>query len=280
MRFGGQMDRTFIILDIIAAVIIICGVINGTRKGFLRTVLTLAVYLLAVIGAAVVSDALSVQVYDQYCREAVISAAETTIINTEDELKNALSEAVGDEISAEAEKITAEFSGQDLTDPEKSDKLNSVLESVFDSFRYELDDSMPVKVSDDMEYDDMKTDLFRFITEGDTRAAAEYIEETTVRSIVIRVIDYVLWIVSFTVISIVGKGIVRAVLAVRKIELVKSTDMILGGVLGLLKSLLLLSALTIIVKLIIDITGGIGALSEEAVQNTIFFKFIYNIFDI
>lgn len=274
------MDRTFIILDIIAAVIIICGVINGTRKGFLRTVLTLAVYLLAVIGAAVVSDALSVQVYDQYCREAVISAAETTIINTEDELKNALSEAVGDEISAEAEKITAEFSGQDLTDPEKSDKLNSVLESVFDSFRYELDDSMPVKVSDDMEYDDMKTDLFRFITEGDTRAAAEYIEETTVRSIVIRVIDYVLWIVSFTVISIVGKGIVRAVLAVRKIELVKSTDMILGGVLGLLKSLLLLSALTIIVKLIIDITGGIGALSEEAVQNTIFFKFIYNIFDI
>lgn len=274
------MDRTFIILDIIAAVIVICGVINGTRKGFLRTVLTLAVYLLAVIGAAVVSDILSVQVYDQYCKEAIISAAETAITNTEDKLKNSISEAVGDEISAETEKIASEISGQDLTDPEKSDKLNSVLESVFDSFRYELDDSMPVKVSDDMEYDDMKTDLFRFITEGDTRAAAEYIEETTVRNIVIRVIDYVLWIMSFTVISIVGKGIVRAVLTVRKIELVKSTDMILGGVLGLLKSLLLLSALTIIIKLIIDITGGIGALSEEAVQNTMFFKFIYNIFDI
>ena len=274
------MDRAFIILDIIAAAVIICCTVNGVHKGFLKTVLTLAVYLLALVGAAVISDPLSRRLYDEYCKEAIVSAAETTIINTEDKLKDALSEALGEEVSSETEKIVPDDIRGDLTNPEISDKLNSVLESVFDSFRYDLDDSMPVKVSDDMVYDDMKADLFQCIAEGDTRAAAEYIEETTVRGIVVKVLEYVLWIVSFTVISVVGKGIVRAVLAVRKIELVRSTDMLLGGVLGLLRSLLLLSALVIIVKLIIGITGGIGILSEAAVQNTIIFKFIYNLFDI
>ncbi|MGN0695141.1 MAG: hypothetical protein ACI4J5_00070 [Oscillospiraceae bacterium] len=274
------MDRAFLILDIIAAAILICGTINGVHKGFLKTVLTLAVYLLAVIGAAVISGPLSAQLYDEYCKEAIISAAEKTIINTEDRLKNALSEAVSEEIYSEAEKITDSISQQDLTNPEISDKLNSVLEPVFDSFRYELDDSMPVTVSDDMVYDDMKTDLFRFIAEDDTRAAAEYIEETTVRSIVVKVIEYVLWTVSFIVISIVGKAVVRAVLAVRKIELVRSADRLLGGVLGLLGALLLLSAVVVIVKLVIGITGGIGFLSEEAAQNTVLFKYIYNLFDI
>ncbi|MGN0691543.1 MAG: hypothetical protein ACI4K7_04250 [Oscillospiraceae bacterium] len=274
------MDRGYMILDIIAAAVLICGIINGVCKGFLKTVLTFAVYLLAIIGAALISNAFSFQIYDEYCRESIISAAENTIINTEDKLKNAIFEAVGEEISSEAEKIADDVGQRDLTNPEISDKLNSVLEPVFDSFRYELDDSMPVTVSGDMVYDDMKTDLFSLITEGDTRAAAEYIEETTVRGIVVRVIEYVLWTVSFVVISIVGKAVVRAVLAVRSIELVRSADRLLGGILGLFGGLLLLSAVVIIVRLIIGITGGIGFLSDDAAQNTILFKFIYNLFDI
>ncbi len=274
------MDRGYIILDIIAAAVLICGIINGVSKGFLKTVLTFAVYLLAIIGAALISNAFSFQIYDEYCRESIISAAENTIINTEEKLKNAISEATDEELSSEAEKNEDYVVQQDLTNPEISDKLNSVLEPVFDSFRYELDDSMPVTVSKDMVYDDMKTDLFRFITEGNTRAAAEYIEETTVRGIVVKVIEYVLWTISFIVISIVGRAAVRAVLAVRSIELVRSADRLLGGVLGLFGALLVLSAVVIIVKLIIGITGGIGFLSEEAAQNTILFKFIYNLFDI
>ncbi|MGN1417290.1 MAG: hypothetical protein ACI4XF_10615 [Oscillospiraceae bacterium] len=274
------MNRAFIILDIIAAAVIICGIISGAHKGFLKAVLTLAVYLAALAGAAVISGALSEQLYDEYCKEAIVSAAETAIINTEERLKTAVSEAVGDEVSSEAEKIASDIEKRDLTNPEISDKLNSVLEPVFDSFRYELDDSLPVTVSHDMVYDDMKTDLFSFIAEGDTRAAAEYIEETTVRGIVIKVLEYVLWTVSFIVITIVGKAVVRAVLAVRKIELVRSADMIFGGILGLLEALLLLSAAVIIIRLIIGITGGIGVLSDEAVQNTIIFKYIYNLFDI
>lgn len=274
------MDKIYLILDITAAAVILCGIVGGMKKGFLRTVLTAAVYLLAVIGAAVVSNSLSEPLYDEYCKSAVISAVENEIINTEEQLKNALSEAMGgEEISSDEEKNISSDE-RDLTNPEISDKLNNMSESVFDSFRFGLDETLSVTVSDKLVYDDMKSELLRFLSDGDTLAAAEYIEEAAVRGIIVKIIEYVLWSVSFIVISIVGKAVVRTILAVRKIELVKSADMILGGVLGFVKSLLIFSLLVIIIKLIIGITGGIGYLSEEAVQNTILFKFLYNLFDI
>lgn len=277
------MDRLYLIYDIIIPIIIFICIWNGSRKGFLRAVLGLAVYIAAVIGAGIFSGKLPEPVYDAAFRPKIVSAVENGLESSADRLHERLEDTVRDitgrdDISEESYPDISEH----LTNPDFSDKLNSTAEDIFSVAADALADTLPKFIARSLESGDTdgSTDIIADVLSGDYHSAAETIEENVIRPTALRILGYVVWSVSFTAILAAGKIIVMIILKVRKIEGIRSADKLLGGALGFVKSAVIITAVVMVVKLIIGISSEGGFFSAETVERTLIFRHIYDLINI
>ena len=271
------MDNLYILYDIIAAAFLIIQIVIGMKNGFLKTVLSAAVWLAAFIGAAVVSETFSEPLYLEYARPKIVSVIENELTDVRGDLKERLSEVLDTDISQIDERFFSEKLEEYLTDPDFSDKIKSITDSAFLNFLDGLKRSLPAVVSENVTSEHFSDSLLQITEEDSVRQAAENIEEKAVRRFAVRLINGILWSVSYAVIGFAGKIILYAVLSLRSIDTVRSADRLLGGLLGLGIGFLFLTAAVVLIKVIAGLTD-IGFISGECINdNTLFFKYLYNI---
>lgn len=271
------MDNYYIIYDIITVILIASGVFLGMKRGFLRTVLSAAVWLAAFIGAAVISEAFSEPVYLKYAQPRIVAALENEMENARDSLKDRLSQEFDVDFSSEIADIYRSEYEEYLTDPEISGKIKSITDSVFSDFLFGLNTDMPVSVTGGITFDHFGDALGRLINGESVSEAAEYIEENAVRRIAVRIVSCALWSVSYAVIGFIGRMILSAVLLVKKLDTVRFADRALGGALGLAAAFLILIPAAAVTRLIVGLSDGGGFFSEAVINNTLLFKYLYYI---
>lgn len=148
---------------------------------------------------------------------------------------------------------------------------------MFSDFIFGLKDDMPRGVTGEITSDHFGDALNGLISGGSVTEAAEYIEENAVRSIAVRIVRCALWSISYAVIGFVGRIVLLAVLAVKKIDTVRFADRTLGGVLGLAAAFLILIPAAAVTRVIVGLSDGGGFFSEAVIENTLLFKYLYNI---
>lgn len=257
-----MMDKTFLFFDILTAAAILISAYVGSRKGFLRMILSLLIYIASFLGASFVSDSFSEPVYHKYIKEEIVSAAEESIDRFSDEINDKFG------ISEETEA-----SGISLPDSEK----DSIIEEIIENFleRYGIKKNSSEKYDEDIKI--ISDILSKPLSDGAGRRAAEYLEEKFVRKSLIRALEYLLWSVSFTILFTLLKIFMRVILSIRSIGAVRSADSLLGGIAGAAEGVLILIAASVFIKLFISFAGENEVFSESLINDTLIYKYIYNL---
>lgn len=253
-----------LIYDIIVVLIIVSLIYSGNRRGLMRMVLSLTVYVIAFAVSSTVSDKFSEPVYMEYVRPRIVSA----LSGYSEELREKILESFDiDDISTESESFE---------EINISDKFPEIVKIIEDNIM-EISDRYGI---DEFEIDSSDDKLKETIVDGvigdDTEKIAEYIEENIVRKTVVRAVEYLLWSVMFTLITAMGKTVMRIFLSVRHFGAIKRFDNTLGGILGFIQGIVIIYAAVIFLKLIIGLTGNIGIISEETIADTLIFKYFYD----
>lgn len=276
-------------LDIAAAAIILIFVFVGSRKGAVRMLISLIGYIAAFAAAVFVSNAADDYVYDSFVKPAVMSAMETkaeelseTYLSPEN-LGDILSEN-GIELDEEQlDMLTAggEAYEKVLTDEKFRDTLNSVFVNycrmLTDTFSGVLPEEVvsgaEAYLKETEEENSKGTELFT----AERQSVTEIIEREIVRPLMMRTVKTALFAVTFGVVLIIFAVISRVAGLIRKIPGVRSADSFLGGLMGLLQSLLAIAVMCFAVSIFVKLTGGASEyINTETISETIVFKWFYN----
>lgn len=96
--------------------------------------------------------------------------------------------------------------------------------------------------------------------------------------IVIVPLRIVLFLVIFTVVAIALEALANASKIINRIPLISSANEVLGGILGLVKSAIIIFVICIGIEFLISVTGdSLVFINTGTIQETIFFKHIYNL---
>ena len=89
-------------------------------------------------------------------------------------------------------------------------------------------------------------------------------------------IGTIVWVIVFSVVSILLRIVVNIILIVRKIEPVKACDSLLGGVLGAAVGVMVIVASVILIVILVRLTGGMTYMNEDIFSETLFFGRLYD----
>ncbi len=257
-----MMDKTFLFFDVLTAAAILVSAYIGSRKGFLRMILSLLIYIAAFLGASFVSDSFSEPVYHKYIKEEIVSAAEESIDKFSDE--------INEKFGISEEKDTADSS---LPDSAKDSIIEEIIEKFLERYGIKKD---PSEIYDE-DINIISEILSEPLSDGAGRRAAEYLEEKFVRKSLIRALEYLLWSVSFMILFTLLKVLMRFILSIRSIGAIRSADSLLGAVAGVAEGVLILIAASVFIKLFISFAGENSVLSETLINDTLIYKYIYNL---
>ena len=96
--------------------------------------------------------------------------------------------------------------------------------------------------------------------------------------IVIVPLRIVLFLIIFTVVAIALEALANASKIINRIPLISSVNEALGGILGLIKSVIIILVICIGIQFLISVTGdSLVFINTGTIQETIFFKHIYNL---
>ncbi len=271
------MDNYYIIYDIVIAAILLSGVFFGIKRGFLKAVLSAAIYIAALIGANVLSDVYAQPLYMEHIRPGIVSAIADEITDTESRLTKQLLQII--DVSSDEDILNPDNFEKYLTDPEIGDTIRNITQNVFDGFKSGLSESVPDAFADKVSYTDFDSEFISKLLKQDLNGAAESIEEKAIRSFGIKIVGMSIWSLAFAVITAAGKIVSAVILSVRKLDTVRSADKILGGALGLLEACIIIIPIVMVLKLVVSLTDS-SAFSEEVINNTFLFKLFYNFINI
>lgn len=266
---GGKVENKYsLVYDAALILLIVSFIYSGSKKGFLKMVLSLAVYVISFAFSSAMSDKLSESVYMKYVRPKVISAAS--------DYSESLRDKILDEVNIQ-NVLPNDSNYSEINISEYIPEIEKIIEDNIKDSMSEILDKYNTDDETDITYDDdFKQTVIDGVIGDDTEKIAEYIEKNFIRQSVVRGIGYLLWSVTFTITMAVGKTIIRIVLSVRQVGVIKRFDNTLGGILGFIQSILIVYAIVIFIKLIIGLTGNIGIISEETIADTVIFKYLYN----
>lgn len=120
--------------------------------------------------------------------------------------------------------------------------------------------------------------LMLSITDMGYENHGEAIIANIIDPIVIVPLRIVLFLIIFTVVSIALEALANASKIINRIPLISSANEALGGILGLVKSAVIIFVICIGVQFLISVTGdSLVFINTGTIQQTIFFKHIYNL---
>ncbi len=276
-------------LDIAAAAVIIIFVFVGSRKGAVRMLISLIGYIAAFAAAVFVSNAADEYIYESFVKPLVMSAMETKAEElsetylTPESLGKILSEN-GAEL--DDEQLDMLISGGEayekvLTDEKFRDTLNSVFISycqlLTDTFSGILPDEVVNGAEAYIKEVNIENQKLPELITAEKQSITEIIEREIVRPLMMKTVSAALFAVTFGVTLIIFAIISRAAGFIRKIPAVRSADSFLGGIMGLLQSLLAIAVMCFAVSIFVKLTGGANEyINADMISETIVFKWLYN----
>lgn len=125
---------------------------------------------------------------------------------------------------------------------------------------------------------DVIYNLILSITDMDYENHGKAILANIVDPIVIIPLKIILFLLIFTIVSIALEAIASASKIINRIPVISSANEALGGILGLVKSAIIILVICIGVQFLISVTNdSLVFINTSTIQETVFFKYIYNL---
>lgn len=285
-----------LLYDLAVVIVLLLFFIFGVKKGFIKSVLSLICFVLAIVISLFASSKLAQPIYEMCFKERVtsfiaeninridvsgavnnyllknvgITADEKTvrsIIGTEGDIKNNIESYA----KAKGVNLNSQSISQNVDSFLKSDDLKGAIESALPSSLasavFKAAESSAETVSK----------VLQACVNPDKTQAAVTIEEAFVNDMLILLIKYALFLLMFTVLSFILKLIVAATGIVNKIPVAGGVNRALGGALGILKGGVALVIIAVIVSALSALFASrYSALAESTIENSLVFKYFYN----
>lgn len=290
-----------LLYDLIMFIIVIMFCIIGAKRGIIRSIVFFVMLILSLLIAYLVSGFITEPVYDAYVKDKIINSIQEPVekfdiaefVNerfldnklgieiSDREIEKALGQegSLSDNISAYAIS-----KGIPLSSETVSEKIDSVLDNR--TVMEDISKSLPSYIAPAFKSSASKEstileDVIKALAKTDKIKASEEITEIVLEPFVLKAVRVVLFILCFILTCI----ILRIVIAVTKLGKNSETggiNTVLGGVLGIIKGLIVVLIITWAVSLISPIIYAIDsnssfAFSESAINNSIFLRYINDI---
>jgi uncharacterized membrane protein required for colicin V production len=282
----------FIIDGILLIIVTVC-IVNGSKKGFARTVIHLAGYIIAVGAASFISQSGSEYIYDSYIKPKVMSEIEAKIDEAEYDIKEKLSQTFENKgINIKESDLDLIISGKMpninensvLTKEQINDTLSNVLSeyydlivgSLLDAFYYRIGKDFDGSINSDSKGLNTEDALTAFIK--GKQKTAEYLEARIIRPVIIRTIKLALFAVVFALAMFAVNIILRMTWIVKRIPVIGKADRFLGGFLGFLQGMAIIVIAAAFAVIIIKLSNdSLKYLNSDVISQTYLFSYIYSI---
>lgn len=285
--------------DVFAIGLVLAMLYIGAKKGFVKTVLILVSYIVALVGGYLIADPASVAIYDKFVADKAYELVDENYekIDVNGLIKNQI-QAQGYNIEIDDEKLDEALAKggdlyKNLSDFLAQSGVEESAENVKDEILSEIDakkimqtfgDSVPSEVINIVNNvantsKENVTEIVTVLANGEKEEGVRVIMDKLVDPVVKGVIKLVIWIIAFFVLMIVATILVNIISGTIKfVPLVGSINTVLGAVLGTLEGILILIVICVVIKLAIVLTSGdVMFINEETINDTKLFKLIYNL---
>lgn len=292
-------EKFALFFDIILIAVLVLFIYNGAKKGFVKTVLVIIGYFVALLGGLVVSNILSPGIYDAFVRNKAEKVVEENIdnINIKSQIKASIKEQnIGIDITDEEISVIidkggdfaknfseyAKSKGSQLSDSALESKFNNVFtkNTVLKSIKDKISENLYSEVEKYL--NNSKTSISDVITALNNPSKEEGAKELTelvVKPFAIKVIKIIIFIITFILLMFVVKFLSSVITKTFKlVPLVGPLNTFLGGLLGFIQGAIIVFITALIIKVLISLTNNeIMLFNTPTIEETYIFKCIYNI---
>lgn len=292
-------EKFALFFDIILIAVLVLFIYNGAKKGFVKTVLVIIGYFVALLGGLVVSNILSPGIYDAFVRNKAEKVVEENIdnINIKSQIKASIKEQnIGIDITDEEISVIidkggdfaknfseyAKSKGSQLSDSTLESKFNNVFTK--NTVLKSIKDKIPENLYSEVEkyLNNSKTSISDVITALNNPSKEEGAKELTelvVKPFAIKVIKIIIFIITFILLMFVVKFLSSVITKTFKlVPLVGPLNTFLGGLLGFIQGAIIVFITALIIKVLISLTNNeIMLFNTPTIEETYIFKYIYNI---
>ncbi len=285
--------------DVFAIGLILAMLYIGAKKGFVKTVLILVSYIVALIGGYLIADPMSVAIYDKFVADKAYELVDENYekIDVKGLIKNQI-QAQGYDIEIDDEALDEALTKggdlyENLSDFLAQSGIEESAQNVKEEILSEIDakkimqtfgDAVPSEVISIVNNvantsKENVTEIVTVLANGEKQEGVEIIMDKLVDPVVKGVIKLVIWIIAFFILLIIATILVNIISGTIKfVPLVGSLNTILGAILGALEGILILVVICVVIKLAIVLTSGdVMFINEETINETKLFKLIYNL---
>lgn len=285
--------------DVFAIGLVLAMLYIGAKKGFVKTVLILVSYIVALVGGYLIADPMSVAIYDKFVADKAYELVDENYekIDVNSLIKNQI-QTQGYDIEIDDEALDEALTKggdlyKNLSDFLAQSGVEESAQNVKEEILSEIDakkimqtfgDSVPSEVISivnnvaDTSKENV-TEIVTVLANGDKQEGVEVIMDKLVDPVVKGVIKLVIWIIAFFILMIIATILVNIISGtIKLVPLVGSLNTVLGAILGALEGILILVVICVVIKLAIVLTSGdVMFINEETINETKLFKLIYNL---
>ncbi len=228
------MNFWSLLVDLIILLVVGFTIWRSARRGFVRTVLELAGFVLSLVIAFSVSGWLSNIIYENSVRPTV-----------EESVSEVLADAKGGSTSQAVDQVW--------------EALPSVVRSAANSFG--------------ITKGDVQRKLNGAVESGSSgvESVAVQVADSMARPVVTGLLKTIIFLVVFLLLAIVVKFLARVINRAFSFPVVGTINRLLGGVLGIPKGIIYGIVLCSVFKLLIDYTGGLGPINGAVLDHALLF---------
>lgn len=280
---------------------LICGfVYKNAKKGFVKSIMLIASYAVAVLLALPTSSFVSNKIYDSYIKDKSVEAVQTTVSNikiekeikniidqsnfgveiSEQEISNILNSASDLDVDEQIMELIRAKSGQGVTD---DNGLKEKLEhNISNRITNRLGDEIPSFVARSVAETTTKnktlfSDTVKVLG-GSPSESANFIEANYLRPVTVNVIRIVVFLILFAIFSIAFNIILVRLDKIATSVGVSKYDGLLGGLIGFVEAIIVIILVVFLVKLLITISDGtLVFFNNETIERTKIFRLFYNL---
>ena len=239
------MSVISLVIDLIVVAIIAVAVLISVKRGFVKSAVELAGFVLAVVLALTCSSPLATLTYDKFIKESV----ETTV-------RDSITNAVGD--VAEDIDMSA---------------FEDVWDALPDFFTNNSDEFGISK-------EEVKNDLISVDTTQVENAAVE-IADSVARPVLTTILEAAIALLIFFIVSSLAKLLSGPLNKLFSISVIGKINKLLGGILGVIQGVIWSCAICSIICLIVSFTpNGFLIFTPEAIETTYLFKIFGSVFSL
>lgn len=264
------------LLDIISILLIIIITFSGYKKGILRMIISLVGFFAAAAISGFVSNVTYEYVYFHIVQPSVMEYIESEADKLSEEYsQEKLLEKLGLSAVNEAESNDTDLY---LTDDEFSGKLNSIFKEYCGRITESLSGVIPDEILESADEYLEKNSFDKHEVLNDSKASAvTIIEAEIIRPVMLKTVKNVIFFITFIIVCIIFSILSRLAGIIRRIELIKTPDSFLGGILGFIYSILTIMALSLLCSIFIKLTANENTvLNTGVIEETFFFKYAYS----